>query len=198
MIVIGLTGIIGSGKSTVSALLRRRGLEVIDFDALARESLTWKETQHDIKEAFGEKYLIDGRVDAEGLGKAVFSDSEKRRKLESLIHPRVAEKVEQRLVEMESRGEHAAVIDHPLLFEVGFHRKLDMTVVVSANMNTVRERLIQRGMKIDDMERRVAAQMPLEEKERMADFVIDNNGGEDQLAQQVDSLVEKITKWEVK
>ncbi len=198
MIIVGLTGIIGSGKSTVTALLRKRGLEVIDFDALARESLTWKETQQDIKGAFGEEYIINGRVDTEGLGKAVFSDGEKRRKLESLIHPRVAQKVEQRLLELESRGEHAAIIDHPLLFEVGFHRKLDMTVVVTANTNTVRQRLIERGMKIDDVERRLAAQKPLEEKERMADFVIDNNGGEDQLAQQVDSLVEKITKREVK
>ncbi len=198
MIVIGLTGIIGSGKSTATALLRKQGLEVIDLDALAKESLTWKETQGDIREAFGEEYIVNGRVDADRLAKAVFSDSEKRRKLESLIHPRVTQKAEQRLRELESKGEHAAIIDHPLLFEVGFHRKLDMTVVVTANMSTIRERLIQRGMKIDDVERRLAAQKPLEEKERMADFVIDNNGGEDQLAQQIDSLVEKITKWEVK
>lgn len=198
MIVIGLTGIIGSGKSTVTALLRKRGLEVIDLDALAKESLTWKETRGDIREAFGEEYIVNGRVDADGLAKAVFSDSEKRKALESLIHPRVTQKVEQRLRELESKGEHAAIIDHPLLFEVGFHRKLDMTVVVTADMGTIRERLIQRGMKIDDVERRFAAQKPLEEKERMADFVIDNNGGEDQLAQQIDSLVEKITKWEVK
>jgi dephospho-CoA kinase len=198
MIIIGLTGIIGSGKSTVTALLRKRGLDVLDFDALARESLTWEETRRDIREAFGEEYIINGRVDTEALGKAVFSDSEKRRKLESLIHPRVAEKVEERLLELEGSGRHAAVIDHPLLFEVGFHRELDMTVVVTANTATIRERLIRRGMKIDDVERRLAAQKPLEEKERMADFVIDNNGGEDQLAQQVDSLVEKITKWEVK
>jgi dephospho-CoA kinase len=198
MIVIGLTGIIGSGKSTVTGLLRKRGLEVIDFDALAKESLTWKETQRDIKEAFGEGYIVNGRVDTEALGKAVFSDGEKRRKLESLIHPRVAQRVERRLLELESRDEHAAVVDHPLLFEVGFHRKLDMTVVVAADTNTVRQRLLQRGMKIDDVERRLAVQKSLEEKKKMADFVIDNNGGEDQLVEQVDSLVEKITKWEVK
>ena len=88
MIIIGLTGILGSGKSTVAALLRKRGLEVIDLDALARDSLNWKETQDDIKRAFGPEYVIDGTVDVKRLREVAFT-KEHLRMLEAIIHPRI-------------------------------------------------------------------------------------------------------------
>ena len=196
MIIVGLTGILGSGKSTVAAALRKRGLDVIDFDALAKESLNWKETQDDIREAFGDEYVVGGKVDVERLRQTVFTKNPNVRKLEAIIHPRVHEEVERRLIALEEEGAPAVIIDHPLLFEVGFHRPVDKIVVVTAKDDAIRGRLEKRGMRGDDVERRLSFQIPLKEKEEKADYVINNNGAEDQLGTQIDSLVQEITKWE--
>ena len=197
MIIVGLTGIIGSGKSTVAALLGKQGLPVIDFDALARMSLTWEETRVAIRDAFGLDYVLDDRVDVERLRQTVFAASRDLRRIEEIIHPLVAREVERQLVALEKEGARTAVIDHPLLFEVGFHRPVDKIVVVSARLEIIRERLKIRGMKSEDIERRISFQTPLEEKEKQADYIIDNNGAEDRLQGQVDSLIQQITKWEV-
>lgn len=197
MIIVGLTGVIGSGKSTVAGLLRKHGLPVIDFDVLAKTSLTWQETRDDIRHTFGAEFVVDDRVDVERLRETVFVGGHDLRRLEEIIHPRVSEEVERRLVTLEKEGVRAVVIDHPLLFEAGFHRPVDKIVVVSARADIIRERLKKRGMKSEDMERRTFFQIPLEEKEKKADCVIDNNGAENKLEGQVDALVQKITKWEV-
>jgi dephospho-CoA kinase len=196
MILIGLTGILGSGKSTVAALLRKRGLDVIDLDQLAKDSLNWKETQIDIREAFGDQYIVGDRVDVDRLKRTAFSDLETKRKLESIIHPRVEDEVQRILGKLVEREIKVAVVDHPLLFEVGFRSRIDKKVVVTADMGTIRERVKKRGMKAGDMERRFSFQIPLEQKVKMADFVIDNSGTPDRLGKQVDALLEKITKWE--
>ena len=196
MIIVGLTGILGSGKSTTAAALRKRGLDVIDFDGLAKESLNWKETQEDIRDAFGDEYVVGGRVDVERLRQSVFTKDLNVRKLEAIIHPRVHEEVERRLIALEEKGVKAAIIEHPLLFEVGFHRPVDKIVVVTAKDDIIRARLEKRGMRSDDVERRLSFQIPLKEKEEKADYVINNNGAEDQLGEQIDSLVQEITKWE--
>jgi len=196
MIIIGLTGILGSGKSTVAALLRKRGLEVIDLDALARDSLNWKETQDDIKRAFGPEYVIDGTVDVKRLRGIAFT-KEHLRTLEAIIHPQVIQETRRRLDVLEKQDTPMVFIDHPLLFETGFYRRLDKIVVVTAAMDTIRERLKARGMDPDDIERRLSFQLSLEVKEKMADYLIDNNGTENRLEEQVDGLLEKITKGEV-
>jgi dephospho-CoA kinase len=197
MIIVGLTGIIGSGKSTVAALLRKYGLFVIDFDALAKESLAWKETQEEIRKAFGTEYIINDRVDV-GRLRTVFDRDDNLRMLEKIIHPRVSQEVESRLITLEKEGVKTVIIDHPLLFEAGFHRTVDKIVVVTARAEVIKERLKKRGMEREDMERRISCQIPLEEKEKKADYIIDNNGVENQLQGQVDSLVQKIMKWEVR
>lgn len=197
MIIVGLTGVIGSGKSTVARLLRKYGLPVIDFDVLAKMSLTWKETREDIREAFGAEFIAGDEVDVGKLRQTVFAADRDLRKLEEIVHPRVSQEVERRLIALEKEGAKAVVIDHPLLFEAGFHRPVDKIVVVTARADIIKERLKKRGMKSEDMERRISFQIPLEEKEKKADCVIDNNGTENRLEGQVDSLVQKITKWEV-
>jgi len=187
---------LGSGKSTVTALLRKRGLEVIDLDALAKDSLTWKETQDDIKKAFGPEYVIDGAVNVEKLRGVAFT-KENLRVLEAITHPRIMQETKRRLDILEKKGTPVVFIDHPLLFETGFYRRLDKIVVVTAAMDAIRERLRKRGMHPDDIERRLSFQISLEAKGKMADYIIDNNGTEDQLVEQIDELLEKITKWEV-
>jgi dephospho-CoA kinase len=196
MILIGLTGIMGSGKSTVAALLRRRGFEVVDLDAVAKDSLSRKETLEDIKDAFGPQYVASGHVDVEGLRKVAFGGG-RLRVLEAILHPRVTEEVRRIIAGLEEKGAPIVFIEHPLLFEVGFYRHLDVIVLVAAPMDVIRERLVKRGMDPDDIERRLSFQMPLEAKKKMAHYVIDNSGTEDMLEAQIDALLEKITKQEV-
>lgn len=196
MIALGLTGVLGSGKSTVARLLKERGLDVIDLDGLAKESLSWKETRDDIGAAFGDEYVAGGNVDVEKLRGAVFSEGNALRKLEAIIHPRVGAEAKKRIEALRERGARAVVFDHPLLFEKGFDKKVDKVVVVTADMETIKRRLEKRGMQADDVERRLSFQIPLAQKVASADYVINNNGTEEELEREVSLFLERLTSWE--
>jgi dephospho-CoA kinase len=196
MITLGLTGVLGSGKSTVARLLKERGLDVIDLDGLAKESLNWKETQDDIRAAFGDEYVAGGTVDVARLRGAVFNEGNALRKLEAIIHPRVGTEVKKRIDALRERGARAVVFDHPLLFEKGFEKKVDKVVVVTADMETIKRRLEKRGMQADDVERRLSFQIPLAQKAASADYVINNNGTEEELEREVGLFLERLTSWE--
>jgi len=196
MMFLGLTGVLGSGKSTVAGLLKERGLDVIDLDSLAKESLTWKETQDDIRATFGDEYVVKGAVDITKLRGTAFNQSDALRKLEMIVHPRVRAEMEKRIEALTKRGARAVVFDHPLLFETGFDKKVDKVVVVTADIKTIRKRLKERGMQTDDVERRLAFQIPLEQKAARADYVINNNGTAEELEGEVDLFLEKLTSWE--
>jgi dephospho-CoA kinase len=197
MIIIGLTGVIGSGKSTVARLLRNRGFYIIDIDALGKESLTWKETQEDIKQIFGDGAVTDGKVNLGKLSDIVFRQRDALRVLESIVHPRVRVEVLKQIEEQRASGARAVIIDHPLLFETDAFQLADKVVVVAADQEKTLERLKQRGITPDEARRRLSFQIPLSEKELRADYVVDNNGTEEQLENRIDSLLEMIRKWEV-
>ena len=196
MITLGLTGVLGSGKSTVARLLKEQGLDVIDLDALAKDSLNWKETQDDIRAAFGDECVVDGVVDVVRLRGAAFNQGDALRKLEAIIHPRVRGEVKKRVETLRESGARAVVFDHPLLFETGFDKKMDKVVVVVADMETIKRRLEKRGMQADDIERRLSFQVPLAQKVASADYVINNNGTEEELEKEVDLFLERLTIWE--
>lgn len=198
MIIIGLTGVIGSGKSTAARLLRKRGFHVIDVDALGKESLSWKETQNDIRQVFGEGVIKNGRIDVEKLSSIVFRQSEALRVLESIVHPRVKAEILRQIQEQRERGAPAVILDHPLLFETGAFQMVDKTVVVATDQEKTLERLKERGIGPDEAQRRLSFQIPLREKEARADYVVDNNGTEEQLDEKIDSLLKMIMKWEEK
>ena len=193
MIFLGLTGVIGSGKSTTARLLRERGIDVIDLDVLAKESLTWKETQDDIRKTFGEECVVNGLVDVVRLRGLAFNQGDDLRKLEQIIHPRVRQEVEKRIESLGQKGARAVVFDHPLLFEKGFDKKVDKVVVVAADMDVIRKRLAERGMQADDVERRLSFQTPLADKVARADYVINNNGTEQDLEKEIDKFLERLT-----
>ncbi|HVN23053.1 MAG TPA: dephospho-CoA kinase [Syntrophorhabdales bacterium] len=196
MIFLGLTGVIGSGKSTTARLLKERGIDVIDLDALAKESLNWKETQDDIRKAFGDECVANGLVDVVKLRSLAFSQGNDLRKLEGIIHPRVRQEVEKRIELLRQKGARAVVFDHPLLFEAGFDKRVDKVVVVAADMDIIRRRLAERGMEADDVERRLSFQIPLPAKAARADYVINNNGTEQDLQKEIDRFLERLTSWE--
>jgi len=198
MITIGITGIIGSGKSTASAALGARGIPVIDLDALAKKMLTLAEVHEEIEREFGNGLVIDGQIVVEKLRDIVFADKEKLRRLERITHPRVLSELWREVAELAGAGEKAVIVDGPLLFETGLYKELDRTVVVTADMDVVRKRLKMRGMAPDDIEKRISNQIPLKEKEEAADYVLSNNGTREDLERNIEALLERINEWEVR
>jgi dephospho-CoA kinase len=186
---IGLTGNIGAGKSTVARLFARRGAVVIDADALASEALAEPETVARIAAAFGEEVAPGGRVDRAALAERVFADEAARRRLEAIVHPRVAALREARAREARARRPAPPLIVHdvPLLFEAGLAEAMDAVVVVDAPLATRVARVASRsGLDPDEIRRRDAAQWPAERKRARADVVLDNAGDEAWLEEQLD------------
>ncbi len=198
MITIGITGIIGSGKTTVSQMLQQQGYVVIDLDALAKKVSGTEEVKEDIKRMFGEPYLReDNTVNVELLKDCVFNDAARLRTLESIVHPRIIAEMERQTALRGVAGDKSVIIDGPLIFETDLHKRLDKIVVVSADIDIIKKRLLGRGMDGEDIERRMTNQIPLREKEKAADYVVLNNGTEDDLRKQISVLLEKIKIWEV-
>jgi dephospho-CoA kinase len=197
MIVVGVTGIIGSGKTTASNILKKKGITVIDLDVLAKKTITLKEVQEDITNRLGKEYVKDGAPVIDKLKEAVFMNKEKLRMLESIIHPRVRECLWKEIAEKREAGAGLVIVDGPLLYETELHKSLDKIVVVSTEKEKIRERLRTRGLSDNDMDRRTSNQIPLKEKEKRADFVIFNNGTKRDLEQEVEELLRRIKEWEV-
>ncbi len=193
--VFGLTGGIGSGKSTVAALLRERGVPVVDADELAREAVApGSRGLGQVVEAFGEQVLgSDGQLDRKRLATLIFADKEARKRLNALTHPIVRELAQARFAELERAGVELAGYDVPLLFEVGLDAVLRPIVVVAASPETQRQRVQARdGCSEADALARIAAQLPLAEKQARADYVLSNDGSREELTAQVDALLPKL------
>ncbi|MCX5812106.1 MAG: dephospho-CoA kinase [Proteobacteria bacterium] len=196
MILIGITGIVGSGKTTVSDMLRKKGIEVIDLDKVAKDVAEREDVKNDIERAFGGYYITEDSVAVQRIRELVFKDKEKLKKLEDIIHPKVGEQMHDRIKNLEEKGIKTVVIDAPLLYEKGLHRELNRVIVVSTNAAKTKKRLKRRGMDEDDIDQRTAIQMPLKEKEAMADHVIHNNGTIEELKEEVEGLLSSIKVWE--
>ena len=179
-LLVGLTGGIATGKSTVSEIFRHLGCVVIDADVLAREVVAPGEPAYAaIVAEFGPGVLQgDGTLDRKKLGAIVFADPERRGRLEAITHPRIRERFAIRLEELVER-EFAGIVlfDAPVMIESGNYRNMDRLVVVITDAATQRARALERDGDREDLERRIASQMPLTEKARLADYVVDNSGG---------------------
>ena len=197
MIVIGITGIIGSGKTSASSILKKKGITVIDLDALAKKAIALKEVQEEIISRLGNEYVKDGNPVVDKLKETVFMNKEKLRTLESIIHPRVREDLWKEINKKREAGTALAVVDGPLLYETDLHKSLDKIVVVSTETEKIKERLRLRGLSDDDIDMRTSNQIPLKEKEKRADFVIFNNGTKRDLEEEVEGLLRRIKEWEV-
>jgi dephospho-CoA kinase len=188
-LLVGLTGGIATGKSTVSNMLRGLGAEIIDADQLARQVVepgqpAWRE----IVEEFGRDVLTpDGTLDRKKLGAIVFANPEQRKRLEAITHPAIRARVKARVDELAARGFAGIVFyDAAILIEALGHQDMDRIVVVMTDEATQVARLRGRDG-TDDAEgrRKIASQMPLAEKAKLADYVIDNSGDREATAEQV-------------
>jgi dephospho-CoA kinase len=198
MIVVGLTGGIATGKSTVAQMFKRCGAVIIDADQLARDVVRrGKPAWREIAKVFGEGVLNqNGSINRRALGTIVFHNRQKLRQLERIIHPRVARE-QQRLVRgIAKRAPHAVVVyEVPLLFESGAHQRVDTIIVVTADRETQIARLKHRdGMTRTEALRRIKNQMPLAQKVRRADVVLDGTGDNALLRKDVRRLMQSFRR----
>ena len=195
MKLIGLTGGIASGKSTVTKILAELGAAIINADSLAREVVQPEhEAWREIVAAFGTDILLANRtLDRQRLRAMIFNNVDARKKLESIIHPRVRALAEQRIREHTTAGYEVIVYEVPLLFEGNLQESLRPVILVACDMETQRARLKQRdGLDQTAAQKHIDAQMSLEEKRRLADYVIENNGSLEDLQRQTKAVLEKI------
>lgn len=188
---LGLTGNIGSGKSTVAERLTERGAAVIDADALARRVTGDPAVLERIADALGADLVVDGRLDRARTAERVFADAEARGRLEAIVHPAVRRASAERVRELRQRTDPPELVVHdvPLLFENGLEDRFDATAVVVAPLRVRLMRVAERGgITVEDARRRDAAQMPQEEKARRATYVIDNGGPREALEAQLDRI----------
>ncbi|WP_435621906.1 dephospho-CoA kinase [Anoxybacillus eryuanensis] len=197
VLTIGLTGGIASGKSTVAAMFRDLHIPVIDADEIAhRVTSVDGEAYQPIIETFGRDILdSNGAIDRRKLGAIVFYDEQKRKQLNAIVHPLVRKHMLQQKEKYAKEGEKAVVLDIPLLFESKLQHLVDRILVVYVDEQTQLHRLCERnGFSVEEAWARIKAQMPLEEKRKKADEIIDNNGTIEETKQQLHTC---LMRWGV-
>ncbi|WP_078545165.1 dephospho-CoA kinase [Litchfieldia alkalitelluris] len=197
-LVVGLTGGIASGKSTVSAMLHTLGLPVIDADVIAREVVEIGEPSYNqIVSVFGKEILNeDLTLNRIMLGSIIFNDSVKRQQLNAIVHPAVRKKMLDEKDAYFNKGEATVFLDIPLLFESNLTNLVDKTIVVYVDEEVQVKRLMNRNdFSIEEANSRISSQMPLREKMALADAVINNNGTVEETEKQ---LIEILNLWNIK
>ena len=188
---VGLTGNIGSGKSSVARRLEARGAVVIDADALAAEATRDPAVLARIARELGPELVVDGRLDRAATAERVFADPDARRRLNAIVHPWVRRASAERVEALGASPSPPPVIvlDIPLLYENGLEAGCDAVIVVDAPLEARVERVTRRsGLDAEAVRARDAAQMPLADKVARADYVVDNGGPEERLDAQIDAL----------
>jgi dephospho-CoA kinase len=193
VIIIGVTGNFGSGKSTVAAMFKKRGARVIDADAVVRELLENDERcRCAIRGVFGDMVMTKGEIDRSKLASAAFGDRRLLRKLEHILHPLVKEKV---MEEVERSRRKMVVLDVPLLIEAGWQHMAEVVIVVRATVKEEIKRLQKRsGHSRAEVFRRLKYQLPFRDKRKYADFIVDNRKRLGDTDKQVKKIYDSLIK----
>lgn len=194
-IVVGLTGSLSTGKSTVASMLEEKGAKRLDADAIVHRIMRPRGACFEaVVDAFGEDILNRGAIDRRKLGTLVFKDFKKLDKLVGIIHPVVKKELREKVQGYKKRFKRAViVIDVPLLFESGLYRDVDVTLVVKTTRTVQLARATGNfGLTTAEARRRIQAQWPLTKKIRMADIIIDNSGTREQTKKEVERIWQKL------
>lgn len=195
MKIIGLTGGIGSGKSTVARSLQKHGFPIVDADLIAREIVEpGQPALAELTKEFGADILnTDGSLDRGLLASRAFENKETTQRLNNITHPRINQRTQELFDEARENGAEAVIYDMPLLIDKGLHKDMDATIVVHAAEHVRLERLTtKRGLDVDDVRRRINAQIDDETRKQHADILLDNNGTAEDLTKQIAQAVDKI------
>jgi dephospho-CoA kinase len=198
MLIIGLTGGVASGKTAVSQILREEGAYIIDADQIARELVqpntpAWNE----LKRVFGNEILKkDGAIHRKRLAAKIYADPEQRDLLDRILHPRIKAEMGRRMKEIGQKDPDAiVVIDAALLIELGDHREMDKVIVVTSTETQQIQRLRDRnGMTPEEARRILSSQMPLEEKMKVADFIVRNEGSFEETKRRVTEVFQELKR----
>ena len=198
MIIIGLTGGIATGKSTISDILREIKIPVIDADIISREIIHEKYIIDKIADNFGRDLLnTAGEIERKTLANKVFSDKYKLRILNSIMHPEIKKKVLQDIEYYKKSGQKLCAVDAALLIEADFISIVKYIIIVFINREIQKERLIKRDNLTNlEAEKRINSQMKFDDKVKYADFIIDNSGNKDETRRQVMEVIKKIESLE--
>jgi len=194
-LVIGLTGGIASGKSTVSNMFKKMNIIVIDADVEARLAVMKGEAAYErIVAEFGREILLEnGEIDRQKLGSIIFHQADKRQRLNEMTHPEVRKRMLEQVETAKNKDEEVVILDIPLLFESKLNHMVDKTLLVYVDRETQLHRLIERNnLSLVDAEARIQSQMPLKDKVMLADAVINNNGSIDDTKRQ---LIGLLAEW---
>jgi dephospho-CoA kinase len=193
--LIGLTGGVGSGKSTVAGILRDLGADIVDADEATHAVYAAGTPGFDaVVREFGPEYVRDGQIDRARLGRFVFADAEARRRLNAIVHPLVRDWMAERTREAAERGAEVVIQDVPLLYENGLEHLFSSVVLVYVPEEVQVERLVEgRGLDEERARAMIAAQTPIDEKRRRAHHVIDNSGSREETRRQVEEIWAQIT-----
>ncbi|ULT55922.1 dephospho-CoA kinase [Neobacillus drentensis] len=197
-LVIGLTGGIASGKSTVSNMLKEMSITVIDADVEARLAVMKGEPAYQkILAEFGDDILLEtGEIDRQKLGAIIFHQADQRQRLNEITHPEVRRRMLEQVETAKRNNEEVVVLDIPLLFESNLTAMVEKTILVYVDCDIQLQRLVERNnLTHEDAQARINSQMPLSEKIKLADAVINNNGSIDETKQQ---LLMILAKWGIK
>lgn len=195
-LIIGLTGSIGTGKSTISHMFKERGIPVVDADLIAREVVEPGQPAYEaIVRVFTEKVLrADGTLDRKALGAIIFANEAERSKLNAIIHPAIREEMLRQRDAYVADGAGCVVMDIPLLFESKLTDYVDKIIVVTVDENVQLQRITARdGSSIEEAKRRINSQIPVIEKVKLADLVIDNNGTKKETCHQFEQLLTTLS-----
>lgn len=195
MKIIGLTGGIASGKSTVATELRKQNVPVFDADEVSRNAVAkGSKGLALVAEAFGADYLTsDGEMDRAKISQLVFSDKEALKTLEGILHKIVWDEAEAFLAEAREQKAKLAVLDVPLLIETKWHERVDLVWLVAVSKEQqIKRAMIRSGMTEEEVKARIAAQMSLEDKKKFADVVLDNSGALEETLEQVHKELAKL------
>ena len=191
MLVVGLTGGIGAGKSTVAQFFAQLGALVIDADQLARMAIErGTDGFAEVMLRFGDEVIVNGDIDRKKLAEIVFSDPQARKDLEAIIHPRVQALFAEAVADLDI--DDILIYEIPLLVETGAAAKFDYIITVESDIELRKARLLKKGLYISQIEKRMASQVTPEAREAIADKVIRNDGDEDSLLRQVENLWEGV------
>jgi dephospho-CoA kinase len=199
MLKVGLTGGIGSGKSTVSKLFLHSNIPVVDADVISREIFQiYPEISKEIRKEFGDEFFDEqGNLKRRELGNLVFNNAEQRLKLETITLPYIIGEIFKRIDKYDGSGAEICVIDAPTLIEVKLHVVMDLNILVWVDRATQIKRIESRDMLcLKDILNRINAQMPLDEKKDYVDFVIDNRGSLENTKEQFEAVLAKLYSYE--